>query len=632
MRKILLLVSLIMLVSFASAAVTQNNIIKYGIIEDDGSLTTTSTLITNSNVIGYNCTSSSCDAVSGLFLTDTSVPGSNIVITYPTTLGVYEYGLYFYKMGYIPFEANATWYGTGNVPWDFSAYLTQKRNCEIPLDNLNVNYANGNITVSADISSPVNHDGPLNYIPSSISNQYTVDVKVNLSITGTSGYNQVKTVNIPFSDTSNVQFSKSFGNGNYTIRINAYTDGDKCINSNSILLTDDISINVPGNVTNDTTAPGSVTNLRAITRTNVSILWGWDNPSDSDFDGTLLYLDGTNVANLTSSVNSYIALGLTPNTVHTLTVYTKDSTGNVNTTPVSNTTSTLPNAVIPDTTAPGAITDLHVINKTNTTITWAWNNPSDSDFDGTIIYLNGVYNGTLNSATSQITFTGLNPGTNYTITVNTFDTTGNVNYTNVSNTAQTLANGVPADTSPPVVHIFYPGSGTYNYNITVLGYTIYDNVGLDVCWYTLNKGVTNNTLSCTGNNVTGLLANPGTNTWRVYARDTSGNIGQASITFCINNTNSTGGGDDDDDDDGGDDGGNDTIIYHDGNGVTKLASYNITEEYRNLPPKGYNESSSDYSLSKKKTGYDYWWVWLLVLLLIEIIMLVVLIIIASKRK
>ncbi len=97
----------------------------------------------------------------------------------------------------------------------------------------------------------------------------------------------------------------------------------------------------------DTTPPATITNLQNISATNTSIFWNWTNPSDADFDATIIYIDSVNEVNLSSGVTSYNATGFLPNTTHTITIHTKDTTGNVNTTDVSNTAKTLPTTTQP---------------------------------------------------------------------------------------------------------------------------------------------------------------------------------------------------------------------------------------------------------------------------------------------
>ena len=103
---------------------------------------------------------------------------------------------------------------------------------------------------------------------------------------------------------------------------------------------------------------------------------------------------------------------------------------------------------VTDTTPPAAITNLTNTSSTDTSITWNWTNPADSDFSSAIIYLNGT--NVQNTSNNYYAATGLSSSTNYTIRINTKDTAGNVNYTNVTNTASTTSS------QPPKVTINYP--------------------------------------------------------------------------------------------------------------------------------------------------------------------------------
>ena len=76
---------------------------------------------------------------------------------------------------------------------------------------------------------------------------------------------------------------------------------------------------------NDTTAPGAITNLVLVGRTNSTLSWSWANPTDSDFNSAIVYINGVNVVN--TSNNHYMASGLMANTSYTITclLYTSPS-------------------------------------------------------------------------------------------------------------------------------------------------------------------------------------------------------------------------------------------------------------------------------------------------------------------
>ncbi len=129
---------------------------------------------------------------------------------------------------------------------------------------------------------------------------------------------------------------------------------------------------------------------------------------------------------------------------------------------------------------------------------------------------------TFASPRTGINWTGLTSGTYfYNVTIN--DTLGNVNWT------ETRA--VFIDTGIPLVSISYPLNTTYSVSPTVLNYSVSD-INLQACWYSLDNGVTNATITC-GTNVTGLSEGQGSHTWTIYANDSVGNTNSSRVTFSV---------------------------------------------------------------------------------------------------
>ena len=94
-----------------------------------------------------------------------------------------------------------------------------------------------------------------------------------------------------------------------------------------------------------------------------------------------------------------------------------------------------------DTTPPASISDLH--NTTSTIwINWTWTNPTDTDFNHTMVYLNSTWQ--TNTSSTYYNATGLNPDTSYEIGTHTVDTYGNVNATWMNQTTKTLAVSNPS--------------------------------------------------------------------------------------------------------------------------------------------------------------------------------------------
>jgi len=88
----------------------------------------------------------------------------------------------------------------------------------------------------------------------------------------------------------------------------------------------------------------------------------------------------------------------------------------------------------PDTTPPASITNLQ--NTTGTTwIHWTWTNPTDVDFNHTMVYLNADWQ--MNTSNPFYNATELNPNTSYKVSTHTVDASGNVNTTWINQTTKT---------------------------------------------------------------------------------------------------------------------------------------------------------------------------------------------------
>lgn len=84
------------------------------------------------------------------------------------------------------------------------------------------------------------------------------------------------------------------------------------------------------------------------------------------------------------------------------------------------------------------------------------------------------------------------------------------------------------DTAAPSLSMTSPSGTTYSSSSISLAYTASDNAAVDRCFYSLN-GAANITLSsCAGATIT---AAQGSNTLKLYANDSSGNLNQTNVTF-----------------------------------------------------------------------------------------------------
>ncbi|MBP2029561.1 PGF-pre-PGF domain-containing protein [Methanohalophilus levihalophilus] len=149
-------------------------------------------------------------------------------------------------------------------------------------------------------------------------------------------------------------------------------------------------------------------------------------------------------------------------------------------------------------------------------INWTWTNPVDSDFNYTMIYLNGTFKANVSNPTSFYNATGLNLSTTYQIETRTVDTSGNINATWENDTATTLK-----DSTEPTIHSVNLNNSTPNSGENIL---ISVNVTDD---HIVNAVTANNqSLTSQGNNLwngtlTALVGNQNIN---VSAIDFTGNI------------------------------------------------------------------------------------------------------------
>lgn len=198
-----------------------------------------------------------------------------------------------------------------------------------------------------------------------------------------------------------------------------------------------------------------------------------------------------------------------------------------------------------------ALTDASLINIAGVVTNKGGHNDVNTQVDGSggTVYINalnsinysgnvsltGKNGGYLNVTDSLLFLTGsynatsinLSAGNNGKITLN-FTNCGSI-FTGTFEPSYTN-NG--ADCESPLISIVYPTNTTYSNIVTQLNYTSSDDFSLDSCWYSLDSGATNTTITC-GNNATGLGASSGSYTWKVYANDTFGNENSSSVIFTV---------------------------------------------------------------------------------------------------
>ena len=192
----------------------------------------------------------------------------------------------------------------------------------------------------------------------------------------------------------------------------------------------------------DTTPPASVTNMANQSAGTTWIYWTWTNPSDSDFSQAIIYIDGDNEAN--TSNNYYNATGLSSGTSYTITVHTKDTTGNVNDTDVNNTASTLSTVNQPPTHTTPILNSTFGTNLTTENLTCHNQSTSDSDGDS----VKNIFNWYKNETSIMLLNMPFEGGSNTTYTK---DYSGNSNDGTVSGATWSNTSG-------------YDGDGAYEFN------------------------------------------------------------------------------------------------------------------------------------------------------------------------
>ncbi|WP_370573568.1 PGF-pre-PGF domain-containing protein [Methanomethylovorans sp.] len=156
----------------------------------------------------------------------------------------------------------------------------------------------------------------------------------------------------------------------------------------------------------DTTPPASVTKLKEGSVGSSWIRWTWTNPTDADFSHAMIYIDGTFVTNTSSkSVSFYNATGLPDGDTYTVSILTVDSSGNINSTWVNDSATTVK---FPQ------ISGLSGINITTSSITLIWQ--ASNDTTNVEISQNDIILTTVNGSTSYVD-SDLSNGTTYNYTL-----------------------------------------------------------------------------------------------------------------------------------------------------------------------------------------------------------------------
>ncbi|MDD5473807.1 MAG: Ig-like domain-containing protein [Candidatus Methanoperedens sp.] len=118
----------------------------------------------------------------------------------------------------------------------------------------------------------------------------------------------------------------------YYFIVNSSRTGGASVNSSEYMFVTEPTV--------DIIPPASVTNLINVTYEPLYIRWTWTDPADSDFDHVNVYIDGVSNGTVARGVQSFNSSYFRPDSTHTISTHTVDTSGNVNATWVNWTATT----------------------------------------------------------------------------------------------------------------------------------------------------------------------------------------------------------------------------------------------------------------------------------------------------
>jgi chitodextrinase len=226
----------------------------------------------------------------------------------------------------------------------------------------------------------------------------------------------------------------------YTGYIYTITARDSANNASNL------SAPLNGGTAQDVTAPSVPDNLRKTSSSVSSISLAWNASTDDvGTTGYKIYRNGILIASPAST--SYTDTGLTVSTSYSYTVSARDGAGNTSAQSAPFVTNSSD-----DTTAPSVPANVHTTTVLDTSISIAWNASTDDvGTTGYKIYRNGTLVGT--SVGNSFTDTGLQPVTDYTYVIKSYDAANNVSNGSLALDTQTAydttAPSVPANLASP---------------------------------------------------------------------------------------------------------------------------------------------------------------------------------------
>ncbi len=268
-----LILCLFLVVSLVDATRFVNYSLREGKIDVNGNFIATDKPVTDVNVVGYVCLDEGCKNLGKkIFIKKVFEDGNfnigdgvlnfgtnpKIQLFYPTELlSQFGYAVYYYKDGFIPWEANPTWFGTNsNDPQGpFNVYLTKKDVCTSKITQFDIKNSerantpvvfNVKADVDAKTKAAISHSGPLEAVPDELEAQYSVKTLITLDIIDEDGfmvYSDEQQALIGFGNEENVKFEFIPGDsGNYNVLLNTRITDEKCLLSQNDFVEREITI------------------------------------------------------------------------------------------------------------------------------------------------------------------------------------------------------------------------------------------------------------------------------------------------------------------------------------------------------------------------------------------------------
>ncbi|MFB9328001.1 Ig-like domain-containing protein [Paenibacillus aurantiacus] len=210
--------------------------------------------------------------------------------------------------------------------------------------------------------------------------------------------------------------------------------------SNGLSATSTVTVTDP-----DLTPPAEVTSV-TVTPADGQLILTWADPTDVDFDHVVV-ASGATTQNVNKGIKKATITGLTNGTSYSISMKTVDVSGNASTGVNINGTPT------PDTIAPAEVTGT-VVQASDGQLKIMWNDPTDVDFDHVVISGSEITTQNVAAGVQSVMITALTNNTDYTILLQTVDTTGNQSTgVNVNGKPSTLDTIAPAEVTSASVSV-----------------------------------------------------------------------------------------------------------------------------------------------------------------------------------